>query len=271
MNWDAGTELYFNDNKTPFVGENQNFLIVFGIEGQEKLPDNKFSNNQIFIPEDGILLTSSKTDIYRHRYQFIKKGSGNKFITSHFEQYDCYGKRNHKFKYLIGSINDSGTIDYIYKDSILDCICDKLNRKEIRSYLKSGYKNGSYLDQKEIIINNENLISIPDGVSELKNLEYINIHSNNFQTIPSEIYQFSRLKKLSIGNNSIRYIPEQIGSLTTLESLAVNRNNLTELPDTILKLPKLKYLSVRGNNFSSQTKLNLKRKYERKEIELQFE
>jgi Leucine-rich repeat (LRR) protein len=270
LNWDVGSELYFNESKVPFVGNNQNFIIGFGIDGKVKLPNNTFTDNEIFIPENGILLTSSKTDSYKHRYRFEKEGSGNRFGTNYFEQCNCYGKANHKFNYVVGAINDSGTIDYKYENSILETICDKLNTGEIKSNLISGYKDGTYLEKTEIVINNKNLTSLPKGLLKLQNLEYINIHSNDLKTIPLEIYQFPKLKKFYIGFNNIVELPDKIGTLTTLESLAVNGNELTDLPDTLLTLPNLKYLSVRENKFSEETQLELYNKYKQKGIELQF-
>lgn len=270
LNWDVGCELYFNENKAPFVGNNQNFIIVFGIDGKEKLPNNTFTDNKIFIPENGILMTSSNTDSYKYRYRFEKDGSGNRFGTNYFEQCNCYGKANHKFNYVVGAINDSGAIDYNYESLILETICDKLNTGKIKSNLASGYKDGTYLEQTEIVINNKNLNTLPKGLLELQNLEYINIHSNDLKRIPLEIYQFPKLKKLYIGFNNIDELPDKIGTLTTLESLAVNGNELTDLPDTLLTLPNLKYLSVRENKFSEETQLELYNKYKKKGIELQF-
>jgi Leucine-rich repeat (LRR) protein len=270
LNWDVGSELYFNENKVPFVGNNQNFIIVFGIDGKEELPNNTFTDNEIYIPENGILLTSSSTDSYKHSYRFEKDGSGSRFVTDYFEECNCYGIANHQFNYVVGAINDSGTIDYNYENAILETICDKLNTGGIKSNLTSGYKDGTYLEQTEIVINNKNLTSLPKGLLELQNLEYINIHSNDLKTIPLEVYQFLKLKKLYIGFNNIVELPDKIGTLTTLESLAVNGNELTDLPDTLLTLPKLNYLSVRENKFSEETQLELYDKYKQKGIELQF-
>ncbi|MFT5157488.1 MAG: hypothetical protein ACI83I_002049 [Bacteroidia bacterium] len=270
LNWDVRSELYFDGNKSPFVGKNQNFIIVFGIDRQEELPHNSFTNNEIFIPENGIFYTSSNIDSYKHAYQIKEKGIRNRLQTSYDNKCDCYGKANHKFMYMIGAINDSGSVDYKYQDSILDDICDKLKREEIKSTLKMGYESGSYLEQTEVTINDQNLTSFPKGLLELKNLEYINIHSNKLKKIPNEIYQFPKLKRLIIGFNGIVEIPDKIGTLNTLESLAVNGNELKNLPDTLLSLPNLKYLGVRDNNFTEKTELLLYNKYKQKGIELQF-
>ena len=269
--WDVGTEIYFDNNKEPFTGENQDFIIVFGIENQQKLPDNFLTNNKIQIPENGILLTSSDTKSYKHRYTFKSTEISNRFVYNYFETCNCYREDNHKFEYVIGGLTKSNRVNQKFKDSITTEICNILNKKELKSALESGYRNGSYLDQKEIILNHQNLTSFPEELLPLKNLEYINIHSNDFRRIPSEIYKFQKLKKLYIGYNKIKELPERIGSIKTLESLAINGNELTDLPDTLLALPNLKYLAVRENKFDKQTRNKLKSKYLKRGIKLNFD
>jgi hypothetical protein len=51
LHWDVGSEIYFDNNEEPFVGQNQNFVIVFGIENQPELENNYFTNNEIHIPK----------------------------------------------------------------------------------------------------------------------------------------------------------------------------------------------------------------------------
>ena len=271
LNWDVSSEICFNDNENPFVSKNQSFIIVFGIENQPKLENNYFSNNEIQIPENGILLTSSNKEEFKQRYKFPIVGTGNKFKTSHFEQYACYGKQNHKFNYVVGTISNQRDIDYEYRDSIGDILCKKLNKEEIHSNLKSGYKEGNYLDQKEVLINYANLTKLPEGILELKNLEYLNIHSNKLNKIPKDITNFPKLKKLSIGYNNIKQIPDWIGSIENLKSLSVNGNNLKTLPDTLLTLRKLDYLLIRENDFDQLKIEEIIKPFKDKGVQVQFE
>jgi len=271
LHWDVGTEIYFNKSQEPFVGNNQNFIIVFGIKNQQELPDNWLTNNKIHIPDNEILLTSSNTKSYKHRYRFESSDISSRFVYNYFETCNCYREHNHRFEYVIGGLTDSNTVNQKFKDSIITEICIKLNNEELESVLESGYSKGSHLDQKEIAINHQNLRVFPKNLLPLKNLEFINIHSNDFRTIPNEVFEFQKLKKLYIGYNKITELPERIGTIKTLESLAVNGNELKDLPDTLLTLPNLKYLAVRANKFNEQTRSELKNKYLKRGIELNFD
>ena len=270
LNWDVGSEIYFGNENQPFVGINQSFIIVFGIENQKKLESNYFTNNKIEIPENGILLTSSKKETFKYRYSFPVVGSGEKFSATYFEQYNCYGEKNYKFNYVIGTISDLGEVDYKYRDSIGDLICEKLKDKDLKNNLKVGYENGNYLEQKEILINYENLTKLPNGLLKLKNLEYLNIHSNKLKEFPKSILEFPKLKKLTIGYNEIKTIPEWIGGIKSLESLAVNGNELTSILDTLFYLPKLNYLLIRENDFNELEIKETIRRFEQKGVKVQY-
>jgi len=271
LSWDVGSEIYFDNFEKPFVGENQNFIIIFDIENQPTLENNSFTNNKIRIPKNGILLTSSKKEDFKHRYRFPVMGTGQKFSITYHERYNCYGEENFKFDYIVGSINDKGVIDYKLRDSIADIICEEFRKGNMKNKIPIGYEKGNYLEQKEIFINHAALTKLPKGLLELKNIEYLNIHSNMFGEIPKDVLQFTELKKLTIGFNQIKTIPNWIVELEKLESLAVNGNELTELNEYLLKLPNLKYLLIRENNFDKTKIKEIVKPYENKGITVQYE
>jgi len=271
LHWNVGSEIYFDNNEKPFVGQNQNFAIVFGIENQPELENNYFTNNIIHITSNGILFTSSKKTDFKQRYRFPVTGTGEKFTTSYNERFNCYGKDNFKFDFVVGAINNKGQVDYKFRDSIAEIICNELSNGELKNKTPKGYKKGTYLDQKEIIINHANLTKLPKGLIELKNIEYLNIHSNRFGHFPESILQFPKLRKLTIGYNKIKTIPNWIGTMTNLESLAVNGNELTILPDILLTLPKLDYLLIRENKFEKSKIKEIIEVYENKGITVQYE
>jgi len=59
-----------------------------------------------------------------------------KFSATYFEQYNCYGEKNYKFNYVVGTISNLREIDYKYRDSIGDLICEKLKDKDLKNNLK---------------------------------------------------------------------------------------------------------------------------------------
>lgn len=272
VHWNVGTKIYFPNQKQAFIGNNQNFVIIFNIEGKPKLPDNFFIDNRIYIPETGVLLTSSSEEDYKQSYSYPFQEKMEKFTTSNFESYNCFGKENFKFEYLIGSVNKKGNLDYAYRDSIAGIVCKLLEEHRIENNLAKGYENGkSYIEQTEIFINNQNLTELPKGLLELKNLEYLNIHSNSLRRFPNEVFMFPKLKDLTIGFNKIDSIPKKIKEIKTLETLAVNGNNLKDLPNELLELPKLETIYARENLFDSFRIKILAKKFLEKRIKVQYE
>lgn len=271
VHWNVGTKIYFPNQKQAFIGNKQNFVIIFNIKGEPKLPDNFFIDNKIYIPEKGVLLTSSPKHDYKQSYSYPIQ-TMERFTTSYFETYNCFGKENYKFEYLIGSVNEKGDLDYAYRDSIAGIICKLLEEHSIENNLAKGYENGkSYIEQTEVYINNQNLTELPKGLLELKNLDYLNIHSNSFRRFPNEVFMFPKLKDLTIGFNDIDSIPKKVKEIKTLEYLAVNGNNLKDLPDELLKLPKLETILVRENKFDSLKIKELAKKYLERGIKVQYE
>ena len=272
VHFSVGTEIYFYGEKQPFKGKNKNFVIIFNVKGADKLPNNFFSNNKIYIPENGIVLTSSKKEEYKQSYKFLSQKIMKSFATANFERYDCFGVENYKFEYLIGSVNEKGIINYNFRDLIANNICKLLEEKRIQNNIAKGYENGkSYLEQKKVYINGQNLTELPKGLLNLKNIEYLNIHSNSFKGFPKYIYEFPKLKDLTIGFNEIDSIPNKIKEIKTLEYLAVNGNNLKDLPNVLLTLPKLEKIYARENKFDSIKIRELAKKYKEKGIEIQYE
>jgi Leucine-rich repeat (LRR) protein len=271
VNFNVGTEIYLPNQEKPFVGKNQNFIIIFNVKGQKELPNNFFTNNKIYVPKNGIILTSSSENGYKQKYSFSNKNIMENFATSNFETCNCYGKENYKFEYIIGSVNSKGNIDYKFRDLKLDEICHLLNTGKIKNNLFKGYENKkNYLEQTEVVINNQNLIELPKGLLLLKNLESINIHSNSFGKFPKDIFNFPKLKSLTIGFNGIDSVPKRIREMQNLESLAINGNNIKDLPNEIFELPKLNYLHISENKFDNEELKRILEKCKKRGIEINY-
>lgn len=121
-----------------------------------------------------------------------------------------------------------------------------------------------------LYINGLSLLSLPEKIGELPQLQRLGLASNQLKTIPSSIFslvelerlglahnqietlspEIQKLKKLTglgMGHNKLRKLPDEIGQLKELISLRLGHNNLEELPATLLDLPNLTQLDVRGN------------------------
>lgn len=115
---------------------------------------------------------------------------------------------------------------------------------------------------------NKNITELPNQISTLVNLTYLNLSYNLIHIFPSElppnlnhldlshnrlttippiINKFIKLEKLFVDNNNITSIPPEIGELTNLRTLDLNDNKLTEISPEIGTLLCLKALDLDNN------------------------
>ncbi len=92
-------------------------------------------------------------------------------------------------------------------------------------------------------------------ISQLSNLEELNLTYTNLQTLPPEILTLTTLKALYVGSNSLTELPSELGNLSNLQTLDLSRNQLVALPPEIGNLSNLQHLNVdayfRGTLLSS--------------------
>ena len=95
--------------------------------------------------------------------------------------------------------------------------------------------------------------SIPDGLGDLINLEYLDLHGNNLSgKIPSALGKLNKLEYLDLRMNNLRgSIPASMGELTSLEGLDLSENSLTgEIPVSFADLANLEDLYLSGNHLT---------------------
>ncbi len=90
----------------------------------------------------------------------------------------------------------------------------------------------------------------PVKISELTQLNQLQLSGNNVKSVPKEIGNLVNLKVLKLQKNKITEVSPEIGKLINLEKLDLSKNKLSTLPDEIANLKKLKKLVLKGNNFS---------------------
>ena len=97
---------------------------------------------------------------------------------------------------------------------------------------------------------NNNLTVIPEDISKLTKLQFLNLNNNNFTVIPESICNLSQLQILNLENNNLTVIPESIGNLSQLRSLFLGFNNLLTLPKSIINLTNLKTIWLYNNKLT---------------------
>ncbi|XP_074575138.1 LRR receptor-like serine/threonine-protein kinase GHR1 [Curcuma longa] len=122
----------------------------------------------------------------------------------------------------------------------------------------SGYADLSVFANLTMLLKlsmaNNNLSgSLPDSISGLKNLEYLDISNNAFSgELPSSFGKLHSLQNLSLaGNDFSGSLPDSIGGLASIKSLDLSRNSLSgPLPASLTGLRNLVALNLSYNAFS---------------------
>ncbi|KAI8803165.1 hypothetical protein BJ742DRAFT_507352 [Cladochytrium replicatum] len=91
------------------------------------------------------------------------------------------------------------------------------------------------------------LTTLPNGISRLGSLRYINLRANQLRDFPSVLCQLENLEILDISRNKIAKMPDKLGGLISLKVLSLSRNRITELPRYIGKMGDLKILKIEHN------------------------
>jgi Leucine-rich repeat (LRR) protein len=89
---------------------------------------------------------------------------------------------------------------------------------------------------------------IPSKISNLKNLEYLQLNVNSICKIPYEIGVLRKLKVLDLTDNPGLGKIDYIVLLENLEELYLYGCNLNKLPNDLYKMKKLRKLGLLGNN-----------------------
>lgn len=89
--------------------------------------------------------------------------------------------------------------------------------------------------------------NLPNDISKLFNLIYLEINNRKMDSIPSDIGKLSNLKHLYLRDCGLNTVPDSIGNLSKLQILDLTSNNLTILPTTFKNLTSLQKLYLRYN------------------------
>lgn len=136
--------------------------------------------------------------------------------------------------------------------------CNEAGNSVVRLALYGNGLNGSIPPQirdlknlQFLILPDHRFASIPVEITELANLEELNLASSNMTgPIPPEIGRLAKLRRLELWNNRLTGgIPRQIGDLTQLEALDLSENPLGgTIPAEITRLARLRELYLIANS-----------------------
>ncbi|EBF5144709.1 LPXTG cell wall anchor domain-containing protein [Listeria monocytogenes] len=90
--------------------------------------------------------------------------------------------------------------------------------------------------------------SIPDKISDYKNLNTLLALNGTISEIPTSITKLTKLTRINVDNNNFQEFPMILLQMPSLSSIEVNRNKIKEIPSEVTTLsPHLGSLDVRYN------------------------
>lgn len=262
--------IIFSDNYKGQAG------IIFGIKGYPPLKETKFWKKTIEIPDNGILITSTKQEeipnTVRYYFRNGKTGDYNKITWDPNFEYSCIINNSVIKSWLFTFDNNSTT----QIQEIITDLANKINKGEIKSMYTTDNQFVSEDNKgKYLWLQDKNLDFLPDAVSNLNIYKAI-LTSNNFKEIPTQILSINSLEDLTIGHNPITEITPAISNLKRLKNLTLNAtkiidiktdlsrldslehfdfssNETSHLPDQVKNIPNLIWLSLNNNKFQDLT------------------
>ena len=245
--------------------------IIFGMEGYPELPKTIFWKKTIHIPQDGIIITSTKIEDVPDAIQYVYADhSAIKYQDINWDPnfaIDCIVTDN-KIKSWLFKINkNSSTV----KEKMVS-LCNEIAKNRKSSLYKS--KNSVVWSDdkgKYLWLQNKNLTSLPEGLGKLSLYKVI-LTGNSFNDIPRQIYEISSLEELIFAVNPIHVFPCDLSRLKRLKSISfaetgikeincdlssldsiahfdISRNGLTKFPEQIKSIPNLSWISLQNNQF----------------------
>lgn len=102
----------------------------------------------------------------------------------------------------------------------------------------------------KLVLRKKHLKKIPDGIRQMKNLQYLDVSKNNIKELPEWIGELSQLQFLSCSKTGLEHVPREIGQLKNLRWINLNQNELVLLPPQFGDMEKLEMADLWSNNLS---------------------
>ncbi|MBI3379908.1 hypothetical protein HY029_04090 [Candidatus Gottesmanbacteria bacterium] len=161
-------------------------------------------------------------------------------------------------------------IQKLYPNDFPDELYNRLPNKKVYLNIDEALKTPN--DVYILNLRGKKLTSIPQSISNFKNLAIFIASNNNINQLPVELGEISSLRMVDLSVNKIKQIdpivslsnlrflyltdneisalPEDIGKMEKLLILRLNRNKLNKLPQSIGLMASLTSLNVNYNNLT---------------------
>lgn len=245
--------------------------IIFGIKGYSPLPETSFGRKTIEIPENGVLITSTKIEeiprAVRFHFQNDRSPDFDRIKWQPGFETDCI-LDDDKVKAWLFTVDI--VEDALVRDEMTN-LCGQIIEGKAESFYKDktptpfrAYSGGtlslfdcrltslpnavSKLNITKAVLTGNDFREFPKPILENKNIEEITIADNPIEKIPPEINNLNRLKSLAVDRTQITEINADLSAMTSLEDFSISHNNLKTVPEQIKNIPNLRKLQLNDNN-----------------------
>lgn len=111
---------------------------------------------------------------------------------------------------------------------------------------------------KQIFYHGRGLRTVPSSISNLVNLQVLDLRGNPLKTIPSALSHLENLEELNLGNCYIEQYSNELSGLLALKRLELDNNRITE-PNFEKLGPNVEYLSLINNGIVKISYINSKK------------
>jgi len=155
-----------------------------------------------------------------------------------------------------GSSESSGGEDEMWTEredrlnlSYTDLDTDSLELNITNMVVDTERSHLSHLKIKQLFATNNQLSSVPDVISNLKNITRLDLSNNVITHVCDDITTLTHLTHLYLRNNQIteNNLPKDMIGLTNLRTLNLSGNQLTCVPHQVLDIVSLRSLFLGGN------------------------
>ncbi|MBX2965302.1 MAG: leucine-rich repeat domain-containing protein [Cyclobacteriaceae bacterium] len=275
MKWQEHNTIIFPSN---FKGE---AAIIFGIKGYPELSKTKFWKKEIHIPENRVIITSTKEEEIPSQVRFSFKDNSkvdySKIDWKPGFEIDCIISDSRIKSWLFRIDGDENSM----VQSVMTDLCTKIIEGKETSFYTSRNNpivpdnRGKYLSltSRELsllpnglkstgvykaILTDNDFTEIPKQILEIESLQHLIMAANPISDFPCNLQELKRLKSVSFAATKIKEINCDLSTLDSLEHFDISRNGLIKFPEQIKSVPNLIQLSLNGNSFTDISFLDKK-------------